>query len=51
MTSTARWNGSSAHAKSRDPIVCPMPLAELRVGELRGTASYWKRGAVDAETT
>lgn len=39
-------------SSSRDPIVCPMPpLAELRVGEPRGTAAFWKRGAADAETT
>jgi len=36
---------------SREPIVCPMPLAELRVGEPRGTTSYWKHGAVDERTT
>ncbi len=36
---------------SREPIVSALPLAELRVGEPRGTASYWKHGAVDAETT
>lgn len=32
---------ASTIAASRDPIVSPLPLAELRVGEDRGRLEYW----------
>ena len=30
-------------ASCRQPIMCPLPLSELRVGEDRGRLGYWRR--------
>lgn len=38
---------ASAIARSREPIVLPLPLTELRVGEARGTLEYWRPSRPD----
>jgi|GEM_PF-2933697 len=48
-TRTVFWGreAASAYARtialSREPIVAPLPLGELRIGEERGRLDYWER--------
>lgn len=53
-TRTVFWGREAANAyartvaHSREPIVAPLPIGELRIGEERGRLDYWERKAPSA---